>query len=313
MPPEAVDVCALAASLGVCRADITVLGNQPPRAICRRHTAGDRQIIRFHAQFALRAHFELPPGWYLFGYLHESGKDSWCHAVPVRNDDAFLVPPGQDVDLLLRPGGRLSVLLAPAHRLPDGSAFQPDIARDHPAPTRMLHCAGAFELESLRLRYQRLWRSPSGDGAVDRIDDIMRRHLEAASQVRHANLPRCPDGRLRRYVILRQAVRFMETHLAEDLYLDTISSAVRASQRALRHAFDDLVGLPPMRYLQRLRLSHACRALAETDAARRSVKSVAITCGLRDLSRFALSYRRVFGEPPHMTLSRSAMRATRSL
>ena len=54
---EAVDIAALAASLGVCHADITVLGNQLPRAICQWHASGDRQIIRIHPQFVMRARF----------------------------------------------------------------------------------------------------------------------------------------------------------------------------------------------------------------------------------------------------------------
>lgn len=302
------DIAALAASLGVCHADITVLGNQLPRAICQRHASGDRQIIRIHPQFVMRARFELPEGWYLFAYLHDSAGAGWCHAVPVLDDYAFLVPPGKDVDLLLHPGSRLTVLLASARRMLDGRALQPDLLRAHGQPARMFHCAGSPELESLRLRYQRLWWSRSDDD-VDQVDDLMRRHLDAATRAPTTNIPRCPRGRLRRYATLRRAVQFMETHLAEELYLGAISSAVGASERALRYAFEDLVGLPPMRYLQRLRLSQACRRLAEADATRRSVKSVAINCGLHDLSRFARSYRRVFGEPPHVTLSRSSAQA----
>lgn len=305
MQPEAIDVATLAASLGVCRADVTVLGNRPPRAICHRYAIGRRQVILLQAQFAVRTCFELPQDWCLFGYLHRSGGNSWCHAVPVQDDCALLVPPGTDADLLLHPGGRLSVVLAPVDDGIDCRTWRPDTGQPAPEPARMFHAAAGLELASLRLRYQRLWRSQPDRGAGERIDDVIRHHLDTAAQVRSADVPRCPRSRLRRYATFRQAVQFMEAHLADDLYLDAIGSAVGASERALRYAFEDLTGLPPMRYLQRLRLSHACRTLAEADAGRRSVKSVAITCGLRDLSRFALSYRRIFGEPPHVTLSRS--------
>jgi AraC family ethanolamine operon transcriptional activator len=54
-----------------------------------------------------------------------------------------------------------------------------------------------------------------------------------------------------------------------------------------------------------LRLSTACRSLSLSDASRRSVKSVALSCGLWDLSRFADHYRRVFGELPRDTLMRA--------
>jgi AraC family ethanolamine operon transcriptional activator len=53
-----------------------------------------------------------------------------------------------------------------------------------------------------------------------------------------------------------------------------------------------------------LRLCAACRALLQADARRRSVKSIALGCGLWDLSRFAGQYRRVFGESPRDTLIR---------
>lgn len=41
------------------------------------------------------------------------------------------------------------------------------------------------------------------------------------------------------------------------------------------------------------------------DGGRRSVKSIALSCGLWDLSRFADNYRKVFGELPRDTLMRA--------
>jgi AraC family ethanolamine operon transcriptional activator len=82
-------------------------------------------------------------------------------------------------------------------------------------------------------------------------------------------------------------------------------NAAEVSERALRYAFEDMLGISPNRYLSMLRLCTACRSLAASDVSRRSVKSVALSCGLWDLSRFADSYRRVFGELPHDTLMRT--------
>jgi AraC family ethanolamine operon transcriptional activator len=55
-----------------------------------------------------------------------------------------------------------------------------------------------------------------------------------------------------------------------------------------------------------LRLCTACRSLSSADAGRRSVKAIALSCGLWDLSRFAENYRRVFGELPRDTLMRQS-------
>jgi hypothetical protein len=41
------------------------------------------------------------------------------------------------------------------------------------------------------------------------------------------------------------------------------------------------------------------------DSSRRSVKAIALSCGLWDLSRFADNYRKVFGELPRDTLMRA--------
>lgn len=101
----------------------------------------------------------------------------------------------------------------------------------------------------------------------------------------------------------------MLRHLRSDIYVREMCMAAGVSERALRYAFEDLLGISPNRYLSMLRLCTACRSLASSDASRRSVKSVALSCGLWDLSRFADSYRRVFGELPRNTLMRSPVTA----
>jgi AraC family ethanolamine operon transcriptional activator len=104
---------------------------------------------------------------------------------------------------------------------------------------------------------------------------------------------------------VQRVEQFMRINLRNDIYINEMCHAAEVSERALRYAFDDLLGISPNRYLTMLRLCTACRSLASSDVSRRSVKSVALSCGLWDLSRFADSYRRVFGELPHDTLMRS--------
>ena len=107
------------------------------------------------------------------------------------------------------------------------------------------------------------------------------------------------------YPSLRKAVRFMRTHLHRDIYMDEVARAVQISERSLRHVFDEMLGVSPTRYLSLLRLHEASRLLSTHSTGRLSVKAVAMSCGLWDLSRFAANYRRAFGEHPSMTLMRT--------
>jgi AraC family ethanolamine operon transcriptional activator len=115
----------------------------------------------------------------------------------------------------------------------------------------------------------------------------------------------CSRGRRTHYLILQRAENFMRANLRRDIYLNEMCDAAGVSERALRYVFDDLLGTSPNRYLSMLRLCTACRCLSMADASRRSVKSVALSCGLWDLSRFADNYRRIFGELPRDTLLRT--------
>jgi AraC family ethanolamine operon transcriptional activator len=134
---------------------------------------------------------------------------------------------------------------------------------------------------------------------------LVENHLVAGLSARAEDRPQCTRGRRTHYLIMQRAEQFMRANLRQDIYLNEMCNAAGVSERALRYAFDDLLGLSPNRYLSMLRLCTACRSLSLSDASRRSVKSVALSCGLWDLSRFADHYRRVFGELPRETLMRA--------
>lgn len=91
--------------------------------------------------------------------------------------------------------------------------------------------------------------------------------------------------------------------------IDTICTAFRLSRRSLARAFHDSLGIGPMTYIRLLRLSQTRRALVaarhapppEDDAAP-SVTAIALGHGFTELGRFAVLYRRMFGETPSETL-----------
>lgn len=106
------------------------------------------------------------------------------------------------------------------------------------------------------------------------------------------------------YRILRCAEAFLLANFRRRISGSEIVDCACASERTLRNAFCELLGVSPIRYLSLLRLSRAARSLAAADARRVSVKSVALENGLWDLSRFARDYSALFGELASQTLGR---------
>lgn len=85
------------------------------------------------------------------------------------------------------------------------------------------------------------------------------------------------------------------TELARDLGL-TI--------RSLETAFQSCVRMPPSKYWRRERLNRVRRDLIEYGPSDASVTQLAMRHGFTELGRFAVEYRRVFGEMPSQTLHR---------
>lgn len=67
------------------------------------------------------------------------------------------------------------------------------------------------------------------------------------------------------------------------------------SLRAFERQFQAVFHLTPQRFLRKLRLRIATRALMFTDA---SLADIALTCGFADQSHFSREFRRQFGRTP---------------
>jgi len=306
--PDLVTLCGI---LKVCELELVLLGKQGPRA--HVDSIVSEQAIYFSGEvnFAFRGRFALPPGWCLFGYLHVTEQESWCHGTPLGSGMAFTVFPEGVSEFVLSSGSRLTGVLVPQQRLVDKylelSPHQPEV------PTRAISLFQLSDDErarALRAKMEALrghvLNQPSDGALADvRLDDLVESHLIAALSVRPEDRPACSRGRRTHYLAMQRAEEFMRRHLRRDIYLTELCNAAGVSERALRYAFDDLLGVSPNRYLSMLRLCTACKNLTLSDASRRSVKSVALSCGLWDLSRFADHYRRVFGERPRDTLMRA--------
>lgn len=114
----------------------------------------------------------------------------------------------------------------------------------------------------------------------------------AALTERHGR-PGPPRGVLRREVA--DALTLMEADPGAPADLGQIAAAVHLSPKHFARIFTSSVGVPPMAYLQALRLGHARRALVEEG---RTIASIASDLGFADAAHFSRSFRRHHGCSP---------------
>ncbi|KRF02103.1 AraC family transcriptional regulator [Frateuria sp. Soil773] len=306
------DLVSLSGMLRVCKMETVLLNADGPRAVIDSLVQGEALFCSAESAFPFRGRFTLPIDWCLFGFVHHTEESSWCHGISFSSGTAFTVLPEGTTEFRLSAGSRLSFVLLPLETLQRRYA---ELDRHHagepihlPSLVRLSYTPAAQRLQAIYHDVrQRLIHGPpegGGEAGID-IEALLDSHLTASLAATGADLPNCTRGRRKHYLILQRTEQYMRANLRNDIYVNEMCNAAGVSERALRYAFEDLLGISPNRYLSMLRLCTACRSLALSDVSRRSVKSVALSCGLWDLSRFADSYRRVFGELPHDTLMRS--------
>jgi transcriptional regulator GlxA family with amidase domain len=108
--------------------------------------------------------------------------------------------------------------------------------------------------------------------------------------------------RIPREQLVTRVLEFLRDNLGEPMTVAELSRMAGVSERTLRAAFHDVLGLSPKQYDITERLRAARAALSAADPETTTVTDVAMTYGFFELGRFAGRYRDVFGEVPSRTL-----------
>jgi AraC-like DNA-binding protein len=95
----------------------------------------------------------------------------------------------------------------------------------------------------------------------------------------------------------------VEGKLDYRLNVEETSRQVGITSRSLRYACQNRLGLSPSTYILRRRMDLVRRALQQGNC---SVGGVARQFGFSQLGRFAVSYRKLYGETPSITLKLAA-------
>lgn len=133
-------------------------------------------------------------------------------------------------------------------------------------------------------------------------EELLLTQLLVALPHSHSDLAAARHGQAQP-VHVKRARDFIHGHAHERLRLADLAQAAGCSLRTLQGAFAEHTGLPPMTYLQAVRLERAHQTLSEAPPGT-TVAEVARRWGFAHGGRFAAAYRDRYGRTPADTLRR---------
>lgn len=108
----------------------------------------------------------------------------------------------------------------------------------------------------------------------------------------------------RRQSLMRRFEQLLDEKPHDPLYVAEVCAAIGVSERSLRLHCQEQLRMSPHQYLTLRRMNLVWRALALADPAVKTVTGIANDHGFAELGRFAVTYRKLFGESPSVTLRR---------
>jgi len=112
---------------------------------------------------------------------------------------------------------------------------------------------------------------------------------------------------------LTQALEFLRYAEPARVTITELCQAAGVSERTLQYAFREVFNTTPLAFLRRQRFHAARRQLLASKDKVATVSQIAVAQGFYELGRFAVEYRRLFGEMPSETLRRPPVEPSTSL
>ncbi|WP_339863685.1 AraC family transcriptional regulator [Paremcibacter congregatus] len=100
---------------------------------------------------------------------------------------------------------------------------------------------------------------------------------------------------------VRRAEDYIMAHLKDTISIDDLVAVTGVSPRSIYNGFNSFRGTTPMKYILEMRLAKVREDL-QAAAPGANVTTIATRWGFNQLGRFAVSYKKVYGESPSETL-----------
>ena len=141
----------------------------------------------------------------------------------------------------------------------------------------------------------RLWEAwHAVDEEPDDYENRVRYLLSAAlhSLAAHCPVGECRSSRQEQVAAqrMKQMLRFVEEHYAEELTVERIADSVALSESACLRSFRQLLGTTPIQYVKQYRIEKAAGLLLTT---RLRTGEIGAECGFTDLSYFTKTFREI--------------------
>ncbi len=101
---------------------------------------------------------------------------------------------------------------------------------------------------------------------------------------------------------IKRVEEYIHAHAHEAMTIETLAEYAGVSVRTLFAGFHRYRETSPMEFVRQIRLQHVRSELLAQDFAAKSVTDIALKWGFNHLGRFAIDYKRRFGESPSATL-----------
>ena len=128
---------------------------------------------------------------------------------------------------------------------------------------------------------------------------------EKAADSRHCS------GSTTTQTAITRAEEFLDANLTTAVSRSDLADVAGVSIRTLSRGFSKRHGIGPMEFFRARRLDAAYRCLLAAEAGSTRVTDVAVRYGFNQLGKFAVEYKRAFGESPSVTLNRRRLKGLR--
>ncbi len=268
---------------------------------------GHQQIVRERQMAAIQKLGIMPADRCTLSYCSESQDFRFSELGGGAAEAVFFMPAHTEFDIYVPCGAQTAYVSFDQNAfLAAAAALSPELWDRDVTSLQQLPTAQRFALKPVLDQ----WLAVAGkvvaaEGGLR--ETLLLHHIaQAVTVVRDDAVLAAPSiERARAYSVCRTARAYVEECFAADCVptVVDICRAVGVSERSLQYAFQAYVDMSPLSYLRLCRLNRVRAVLREASVEATTVTAIAMRFGFLHLGRFAIDYKRLFGQSPSVTLA----------